>query len=80
MTSSCSRKCPIPASSNHDIELFQKVPYSSQPMVYRKGRLEGFRRNEYGYYDLLHQALNATVGDGFYRRSKVKGIPLSEKK
>ena len=42
-----------------------RVKDSAEGEHFRSGRLENFDRGEFGYYDLLHQALNATAGDGF---------------
>ena len=58
--------------SNHEVHLFRRAKDKPEPEHFRSGRLENFDRGEHGYYDLLHQSLNATAETGFGETAKVQ--------
>ena len=59
-------------ASHHDVHLFRRAKDKPEAEPFRSGRLENFERDELSYYDLLHQALNATVEDGFKETAKLQ--------
>lgn len=50
------------SSGNYDVKLLKSPEYAKSPGIWKRGLVEGFPRLKLGPWDLLFQALKATVG------------------
>ncbi len=60
-------------AARFQVDLLASDDVDGQLKVYRTGRLRDFDTTQAGCLELLRAGLNATVKDGFYRRSRTAG-------